>query len=249
MSASNRVRGNAVWLRMAAEFLVIVVGVLVALAVDSWASSRKERQLEDEYLLRLLDDVRYDLNEIEFVTAISAAGLAYADSLLRYPGRWPEPDRLVGAVLIASNARVPDLSRNTLRELVNSGRIALLRSAEVRQALAQYDRTVIEQESYWTIASYELSDWADARIPNRVQVAFDAACGDSPDPNWSRLLAACPFELETWSADALRRDLETEEARWLLTLYTSRHGRALDILAGLRTAAQSLEGVLERHTR
>lgn len=249
MSGNNHTRGNAVWLRMAGEFFVIVVSVLVALAVDSWVSSRTERQLEKEYLLRLLDDVRYDLGEIGFVTAITTAGLAYADSLLMQPGRWSEPDRLVGAVLIAANARVPDLSRNTLQELVNSGRIALLRSAEVRQALAQYDRTVIEQASYWTITSYGLSDWADARIPNRVQVAFDAACGDSPDPNWSRLLAACPFELDTWSADALRKDLESEEARRLLSLYTSRHGRALDILAELRTAAQSLESVLEQHTR
>lgn len=49
------------WPMLAAEFLVIVVGVLVALGVDSRASWRNDRQLETEYLERLLEDVRYDL--------------------------------------------------------------------------------------------------------------------------------------------------------------------------------------------
>jgi hypothetical protein len=43
--------------RLVAEFLVIVVGVLVALGVDSWAGDRADRVLEREYLHRLLDDV------------------------------------------------------------------------------------------------------------------------------------------------------------------------------------------------
>lgn len=199
------------WLRATGEFFVIVVGVLVALAVDSWASSRNDRVLEQEYLSRLLDDVRYDLAEIDFVTAITAAGEAYADSLLSDSAAFGEPDRLVAAVLLASNARTPDLSRNTLRELVSSGRIALIRSAEVRRALAAYDRAVTEQEGYWTSVSRGLSDWADSRIPFRLLAAFDRTCGSSPD--------------------------------------TGRHGRALEILGGLRVEAQALEDVLETATR
>lgn len=129
---------------------------------------------------------------------------------------------------------------------MNSGRISLLRSPEVRRALAEYDRVVAEQEGYWTIVTYGLSDWVDARVPHRVQVAFDASCGDSPeDPTWSRILVPCPFDFGAWAVDALRRDLKTEEARLLLTLYTSRHGRALDILTGLRAAAMDLESVLQ----
>lgn len=238
------------WLRAIGEFLVIVVGVLVALAVDSWASSRSDRVLEQEYLSRLLDDVRYDLSEIDFVTAVTAAGEVYADSLLSDPGAFGEPDRLVAAVLLAANARNPDLSRNTLRELVSSGRIALIRSAEVRRALAAYDRAVTEQEGYWTSASHGLSLWADARIPFRIVVAFDRTCGSAPeDPTWSRRVAPCPFDLGDWSSESLRRDLRTEEATHLVTLYTGRHGRALEILHGLRVEAQALEDVLETATR
>ncbi len=243
-------RGISALPRLVAEFMVIVVGVLVALGVDSWASAQADRALEREYLLRLLDDVRYDHAELDFVRAVTVSGLIYADSLLLEPEAWDEPDHLIGAILIAANARTPDLSRNTLRELVSSGRIALLRSAEVRIALAEYDRTVAEQEGYWTIVSYGLSDWADSNIPHRVQVAFDAACGDDPDdPGWSHMRVACPFDLKGWSADALREGFETEEARLMLTLYTSRHGRALEILSELEAAATDLESVLEEASR
>jgi len=193
-----------------------------------------------------MDDVEYDLAEIDFVEAVSAAGLAYADSLLSESRFSFERDRLVGAVLIASHARTPDLSRNTWRELINSGRIGLLRSAETRAALAQYDRTVSEQEGFWSIAGYGLSNWAEARIPRRVKKVFDVACGDSPDPMWTRRLIACPFDRGDWSDDQLRRDLETTEARLLLTLYTNRHGSAIDILEGLRVAARELQESLRR---
>ena len=121
--------------RLAAEFFVIVIGVLVALGVDSFVGARADRVLEDEYLQRLLDDVRYDLREFEFVDSISRLGLQASNTLSR-----PDavaaltPSMLVGTVLAASAERQPDLSRSTYRELLSSGRIDLI------QALAQFEQ-------------------------------------------------------------------------------------------------------------
>jgi hypothetical protein len=39
------------------EFLVIILGVLVALGVDQWRESARDRQLEQEYLVRLVADL------------------------------------------------------------------------------------------------------------------------------------------------------------------------------------------------
>ena len=55
------------WPRLAAEFFVIRVGVLVALGVDHWAQNQEARALEAEYLERLLGDVRYDVEELVFI--------------------------------------------------------------------------------------------------------------------------------------------------------------------------------------
>ncbi len=196
---------------------------------------------------RLLDDVIYDLGELDFIEAVSVAGLAYADTLLSEMSGL-EQNRLVGAALIASNARTPDLSRHTFQELVNSGRIGLLRSRAVRLALARYDRAVAEQEGFWSISSYEFSFWVESRVPYGLRGHFSSACADSSDPIWQKTLTACPFDLGEWSAEGLRRDLGSDEARRLITLYTHRHGGARDIVRSLRSEAEALRQTLEQES-
>jgi hypothetical protein len=71
-------RSRIPWPRLVAEFLVIVVGVLVALGVDQWVQDRQDRALEAEYLERLLADVRYDLDELAFILERSATSVGHA---------------------------------------------------------------------------------------------------------------------------------------------------------------------------
>jgi len=61
--------------RLIAEFFVILIGVLGALAADQWAQDRENRGLESEYLERLRTDAEYDREEIQFVLAVSRSGL------------------------------------------------------------------------------------------------------------------------------------------------------------------------------
>ena len=49
---------NLPWARWLGEFMVIVVGVLVALAVDEWRGSVAQAAEERALLVQLLDDVR-----------------------------------------------------------------------------------------------------------------------------------------------------------------------------------------------
>src|SRR5210317_1633366 len=49
----------------AGEFIVIVLGILAALAVDSWSEERNNRILEQEYLVRIREELNWDLGEIE----------------------------------------------------------------------------------------------------------------------------------------------------------------------------------------
>ena len=50
--------------RWVGEFVVIVLCILAALAVDSWAEDRSNHILEQEYLARIKEDVEWDLAEI-----------------------------------------------------------------------------------------------------------------------------------------------------------------------------------------
>ncbi len=50
-----------IYRRWAGEFVVIVLGILAALAVDSWSEQRDNRSLEQEYLSRIKEDLESDL--------------------------------------------------------------------------------------------------------------------------------------------------------------------------------------------
>jgi hypothetical protein len=52
--------GRATAVRLAAEFVIIVAGVLAALAVDQWRESQTERDRESELLQAFLRDLRTD---------------------------------------------------------------------------------------------------------------------------------------------------------------------------------------------
>ena len=57
---------NKKWpVRWLGEFIVIVLGVLVALAVDDWRDYRSDRVLEQHLIGRLAADLRADEADLE----------------------------------------------------------------------------------------------------------------------------------------------------------------------------------------
>ena len=68
--------------RWAGEFVVIVLSILAALAVDSWSEDLNNRQLEREYLARIKDDLQWDLEEIEVAIRVSIDQARAATTIL-----------------------------------------------------------------------------------------------------------------------------------------------------------------------
>ena len=63
---ANPVSSRVSLARALGEFAVIVLGVLVALAVDSWVQEQRDRVAERDALLRLIEDVRQDTASFAF---------------------------------------------------------------------------------------------------------------------------------------------------------------------------------------
>lgn len=234
-------------LRLAAEFAVIVIGVLVALGVDSWAAGRRDRAQETEYLTRLLNDVQFDLQELAFVDSVSRIGFD-ASSRLSDPAVVDSmsPGRLVSGVLVVSNVRVPDLSRATFAELVNSGQIQLIRSHSVRRALASYDRTVNELDGAWNIFAPDLRRWLAARIPHRIYRRFTEAegCARYPERAVTSLPIICDLDLDGWSPERLRADVTEESGQEVFQMAEYTYAAHTFFASLLFKEAQALEAVL-----
>lgn len=128
--------------RWLGEFVVIVVGVLVALGVDSWRQGRADVSREINYLQRLSEDLAVDSARFEFSRNESVArsdALRSARAVLA--GTAPEPDDpplLLEAPRWAIVDRTPTTQRNTYDELVSQGDLGRIRSEDVRSALAAY---------------------------------------------------------------------------------------------------------------
>ncbi len=244
MSSSRGPVKRVTWLL--AEFTVIVVGILVALFVDSWVSSASDRRFEQEYLGRLQQEVRYHIEELAYISSVSEQATAYVDSLL-HPGFVDTIDdtRLVTALMRAGNQRAPDLVRSTFQELVSSGRLRVIRSSEVRVALAEYDRVVAESLGFWDNVRPAFADWVTERIPPEVSGSWYEDCTTgglnevvNPEP--------CEMDLYGWPTGSVREEVAAEVTQRALRLHRRRVSGGAFIAGGvLLPAAEKLRQALE----
>ncbi|MFZ9004340.1 MAG: DUF6090 family protein [Robiginitalea sp.] len=65
------------------EILLVVIGILIALQVDTWNEQRRERILEQDYYCRLLEDIILDDQQIEGLLKASETRLKAANQAVR----------------------------------------------------------------------------------------------------------------------------------------------------------------------
>jgi len=125
--------------RLVAEFVVIFVSVLAALAADQWVQSHRDREAEAAYLRRLEADLVTDSTMLADRLQASSRGLGLIEALwkelpeegaLQLPaGR---PYELVGSGV------PPSASSSTFDELISTGNLTLIRDVTVRRVLLEY---------------------------------------------------------------------------------------------------------------
>lgn len=118
------------------EFAVIVLGVLVALGVESWRDDVAERELEREYLERLKSEFHVDAARI--ATAVKANPIQQnhinaALLVLDEGGSSTNQDLL--SVFMASRSVWSRQIGATFRELLGTGQLRLVRNTDLRDRL------------------------------------------------------------------------------------------------------------------
>lgn len=126
---------------LAAEFVVIVIGVLVALFVDQLIAQRQDRVAEGEYVSRLKTDLAADTLEFAWFRGVLGQKAGFLDAVLG-----SDPDLLLVADPPAAMATLrystfiglPAITGATFQELQSTGSLRLLQSPEVRSRLTDY---------------------------------------------------------------------------------------------------------------
>lgn len=162
--------------KLVGEFVLIVVGVLVALAVETAIESRKDESLRDEYLVRLRQDIELDRLAIE-------RRMEFFTDVQRFSGDvlgWLGTDTDVNQETLLASYYAAEIwpflpARSTYDDLQNTGNIRLLDDIDLRTRLSGYYNKANTSISGWT-PSEDYREVIRGVIPNDVQALIRQNC-------------------------------------------------------------------------
>lgn len=130
------------WPTVIIEFLLVVLGVLLALQLDNLNEERKDRAVFQHYLEQLQADLESDIQRAEWrieTTRDQDEAATYLLSVIEGTiGEDINHNKLVRAVLAAGYASVDLVNSQTYDELVSTGNLRLFPDSELKRAVVTY---------------------------------------------------------------------------------------------------------------
>ena len=124
-----------------AELVLIVAGILIALAIDGWVSDREDREQESAYLELMARDVAELIHQAEEQILFEQDKVAVAARVLKLladPNPAAHRDEF-GLLLTALQARrTVSLISATYDQMVSSGHLQLIRNRELRDKIVRH---------------------------------------------------------------------------------------------------------------
>lgn len=233
--------------RLLAEFVVIVSGVLVALAADAAWDVRAERQQEERYYVALMRDLRSDTAEYAIALRMTGRSIETAkyvrSVILRDPISAARP--LSQSLYYASWVNYPDWSSGTMEELYSAGTIRLIRDEPIKQALHSYRALVSEWRP--RMQGPEYSEFQEYRrlstrlIPLEAAIVYERTSLDDEAVEGvqvdekdlaarirgdSELLGSTELMILQWESLVILYEEQVQEAVRVLNLIERRIGRS-----------------------
>lgn len=131
------------WTAVALDFVIVVVGVFVAMEVADWNAERIDRRSERAVIARLSEDFDGIVAfETEALARVEAAAKASEDFSKRMAeGTMPDDPAALRALFDPMRTvRGPAPSAATYEQLVTNGEMRLLRSERLQAALTSFER-------------------------------------------------------------------------------------------------------------
>ena len=132
-------RTRARW--FAAEFLVVVTGVLVALALNAMFQARQDARNESRYLALLGRDMEHTTAQLEEKAAFEAAQLQDGVAAYRALSASTRPEKPIEVSAALSNLavrRTVTLRDAAYEDLLATGNLRLIRNRELRDDIVEY---------------------------------------------------------------------------------------------------------------
>jgi hypothetical protein len=155
----------------AAEFLVVVTGVLVALLLNAWYQNRENGIREERYLQQLTGELHATerlMSQADSVSLLRDAGIKALVKMYRENTPPVRDSVLIWSLQIGFDNPVPVLG--TVDALITTGDINLVRDPAVRAALTSYLSTTRDYLMPWILQLER--DFMEARTAYRAHVDY-----------------------------------------------------------------------------
>jgi hypothetical protein len=191
----------------ARDLTLIFIGVLAALAADSYAEDVRNARLETEYLQRLSRDIQDNEHELELLITLWRRYEGSGREVMRYlasrDAERDDPDAVVVAAVLASLITVPTLENPTYDELVGSSRLNLIRDPGVREALLRYARRLQFGDAFIARLDRQYEAEINLRVPADLVRTIARACRPAP----FGVPAQCPPDLAGFDVSGFLAEL------------------------------------------
>lgn len=124
------------------EILLVVIGILIALQINTWNEGRKAEKLRIHLLLNLKVDMEQDLSRLSTINRFINERENYAKFLLNYfenPPKEIDSIEVVVALERSGFAHTLEPPMPTYTEMKGSGNLSLLKSETLKKSLASYN--------------------------------------------------------------------------------------------------------------
>lgn len=237
------------WRYGISELVIVVAGVLIALAADGWRQERQDRVIEREYLLRLSQDLETDIAAISNIMDLTEERAQYGQVVLDVydTGSRPEsPADFVEAVEYGHYFSYPDYSTTAIDNLTSTGDLRLIRSEAVKDAVSRYYATIewteqfsdIYRETQTSLYAY-VSEFIELDMRYALlELNMGRSCGPTLSCDQGIPWAPLAFDVSEQAADeVLQRLLAQPEARSLYAGMARAQGGHYANLASIRNLA------------
>ncbi len=153
------------------EILLVVIGILLALQIDTWNTEHKDRQKEKEYLRNLMEDLDTQQQQVNAQIEHEALMRSLCQKALKHLIAEPINFDSVNTYLATVTRRTFVINDPTFQDLKSSGNILIIRDNSLRKKLLsfyqylEYSALVIKTDNETSVAS--LRDFLnDNRVVN-----------------------------------------------------------------------------------
>jgi hypothetical protein len=248
------------WKYAVGELVIVTVGVLIALGAGGWLEDRQEQALEQDYIERMIKDLRSDLESISIIKVASMDRAQYAQNVLTaYDNKSISisPSELARSVEYAAYFSYPSYAKTTFDDLMSTGNLRLIRSNEIKEAIAmyyaeiewtgQFRDLIIPVQSAATVVNAEILTLAQRLALS--QEGVEKQCG-GPGLSCYGNIPWAPTQLSVTAKEAeeiLDRLLARPDARALYANMARNQGQLYSNLSSIEQLATESISILEQY--